>query len=103
MEQAKYAGNSKRRPKYQEANAVAALWSTPRASDGEKGGPNQKYGGGGQPLPAQAAQTAKGQQLESQAAPGGMPNGSPERTEKLGGLNPEFVSWLMGFPDGWLD
>lgn len=34
-----------------------ALWSTPRASDGEKGGPNQSFGAGGSPLPAQAAQT----------------------------------------------
>ena len=28
-------------------------WSTPRASDGEKGGPNQSFGAGGTPLPAQ--------------------------------------------------
>lgn len=32
------------------------LWATIRASDGEKGGPNQKFGAGGQPLPAMAAQ-----------------------------------------------
>lgn len=38
--------------------ATAAYWSTPRASDGEKGGPNQSFGAGGQPLPAQAFQTA---------------------------------------------
>ena len=31
-------------------------WSTPRASDAEKGGPNQSFGAGGQPLPSQAAQ-----------------------------------------------
>lgn len=36
----------------------AAYWSTPRASDGEKGGPNQAFGAGGQPLPAQAYQAA---------------------------------------------
>lgn len=35
---------------------VAANWSTPRSTDGEKGGPNQSFGAGGQPLPAQAAQ-----------------------------------------------
>lgn len=35
-----------------------ALWSTPRASDGEKRGPNMSFGAGGQPLPAQAAQAA---------------------------------------------
>jgi hypothetical protein len=32
---------------------AASTWSTPRASDGEKGGPNQSFGAGGQPLPAQ--------------------------------------------------
>lgn len=36
--------------------AVAAIWSTPRASDGEKGGPNQSFGAGGVPLPSMAAQ-----------------------------------------------
>jgi hypothetical protein len=35
--------------------AIASAWSTPRASDGEKGGPNMKFGAGGTPLPAQAA------------------------------------------------
>jgi len=35
---------------------VAANWSTPRATDGEKGGPNQSFGAGGTPLPAQAMQ-----------------------------------------------
>jgi hypothetical protein len=34
----------------------AQKWSTPRASDAEKGGPNQAFGAGGTPLPAQAAQ-----------------------------------------------
>lgn len=37
-------------------NFVAHSWSTHRASDGAKGGPNQSFGGGGVPLPAQAAQ-----------------------------------------------
>lgn len=32
------------------------MWGTPRASDGEKGGPNQSFGAGGMLLPAQAAQ-----------------------------------------------
>jgi len=38
--------------------ATEPLWSTPRASDAEKGGPNQAFGAGGQPLPSQAAQWA---------------------------------------------
>jgi hypothetical protein len=36
-----------------------ANWSTPRASDGEKGGPNQSFGAGGQPLPAQMHKSAR--------------------------------------------
>jgi hypothetical protein len=37
---------------------TAAHWSSPRASDGEKGGPNQAFGAGGQPLPAQVFHAA---------------------------------------------
>lgn len=35
--------------------AAEQFWSTPRASDGEKGGPNQSFGAGGVPLPAMAS------------------------------------------------
>lgn len=38
--------------------ATEQIWSTPRASDGEKGGPNQNFGAGWIPLPAQSAQWA---------------------------------------------
>lgn len=38
--------------------ATEQLWSTPRASDGEKGGPNQSFGAGGIPLAAQSMQWA---------------------------------------------
>lgn len=43
-------------PKNCRLEDTAAHWSTPRASDGEKGGPNQAFGAGGMPLPAQASQ-----------------------------------------------
>lgn len=36
-------------------DGLAAIWATPRATDGEKGGPNQSFGAGGTPLPAMAA------------------------------------------------
>jgi len=72
----------------------SANWSTPRASDGAKGGPNQAFGAGGQPLPAQAAQTA---------IRGDMLSGSNAQTENSGALNPAWVCWLMGYPNGWLD
>ena len=38
-----------------EGQAQSQMWSTIRASDGEKGGPNQSFGAGGIPLPAQVA------------------------------------------------
>lgn len=51
------SGSAKRRQ--QGANPglkdAAALWSTPRASDGEKGGPGQTFGAGGVPLASQTA------------------------------------------------
>jgi hypothetical protein len=39
-----------------QAKETSDQWSTPRASDGEKGGPNQSFGAGGMPLPAQTVQ-----------------------------------------------
>jgi hypothetical protein len=36
-------------------NFVEHMWATPRSSDGEKGSPNQSFGAGGVPLPAQTA------------------------------------------------
>jgi DNA (cytosine-5)-methyltransferase 1 len=67
----------------------AAQWATPAQRDYRH--PNAKpYAerGGGK----------KGEQLNNQVAHGQTPNGS-----EGGALNPEFVSWLMGFPDGWLN
>jgi hypothetical protein len=106
--------------------AAEQLWSTPRSSDGEKGGPNQAFGAGGTPLPAQAAQWAtssvadttggrmtrsgersdepllKGQsaalssRLHPMLYPVGQVSSHPRRS-----LNPLFVEWLMGWPPGW--
>ncbi|WP_245444909.1 hypothetical protein [Pseudaminobacter soli (ex Li et al. 2025)] len=106
--------------------ATEQLWSTPRASDGEKGGPNQAFGAGGIPLPAQTAQWAtpsvadttggrmtrsgdraddpllKGQsaalssRLHPMLYPVGQVSSHPRRS-----LNPLFVEWLMGWPPGW--
>ena len=51
-------GGEQRLNRKAEALALGiARWSTPKASDGAKGGPGQSYGAGGTPpLPAQAAQ-----------------------------------------------
>jgi hypothetical protein len=107
---------------------AAAMWPTPSATDGEKGGPNQSFGAGGQPLPAQAYHVAMwptpthrdhfpphtpeyiaqkkalghGMSNLSDIGPLGMaPAGSSATTEKPGALNPAFVFWLMGFPQEW--
>ena len=103
--------------------ATAAYWSKPRASDGEKGGPNQAFGAGGQPLPAQAFHTAMwptpmagtpAQNGNSEAgntdssrrtvelAHGTVLDGSSATTGKRGVLNPEFPCWLMGYPIVWV-
>lgn len=109
---------------------VASIWSTPRSSDGEKGGPNQAFGAGGIPLPAQASQwmtpcvSETGQyqynkgnrddptltlQGQSQAMPT-LASSLPDHPISTVGeesskirrtLNPLFVEWLMGWPQGW--
>jgi hypothetical protein len=67
---------------------VIALWSTIRASDGEKGGPNMSFGAGGSPLPSQVSTVA---------------NTSNAPMESGGGsLHPEFAGWEMGYPPEWL-
>ena len=51
------AGNSDFTRKAEALALGIANWSTPKASDGAKGGPGQSYGSGGTPpVPAQAAQ-----------------------------------------------
>lgn len=108
-------------------STVAMLWSSPRASDGEKGGPNQSFGAGGIPLAAQTVQWATPSVADTT---GGRMTRSGDRSgeELLKGqantlasslpvqttydvgetsskprrsLNPLFVEWLMGWPPGW--
>lgn len=105
-------------------NEVATPWSTPRSTDGDKGGPNMSFGAGGTPLPAQAVafwatptisrgaergQERKGElKLVGQAeqfqsslpAPPTSTDGPKSSIPILDSprLNPRFVSWLMGWP-----
>jgi hypothetical protein len=58
--------------------APVPLWPTPRASDGAKGGPGQKFGAGGTTLPAAVRSGPTG-----------------------GQLSPMWTEWLMGYPSGW--
>lgn len=103
------------------------MWSTPRASDGEKGGPNRSFRNGtGDPLPTQSAKwatpraemvralgnvkhitTRRGNgNIEDQASrftppsPETPTDGEPCSNERRS-LNPLFVEWLMGWPPGW--
>lgn len=106
----------------------SSRWATPRATDGEKGGPNQSFGAGGTPLPAMAAQwqtpsvadtmgsrkTRSGRRSselllngQSEAVSRSIhpdqttsTHGAPLSNERRG-LNPRFVEWLMGWPEGW--
>lgn len=106
--------------------AAEQLWSTPRASDAEKGSPNQSFGAGGQPLPSQAAQWSTPSVADVQ---GGRKSRSGDRDSELlmngqadqlcsrlgqmpsmhgetsssdrRSLNPLFVEWLMGWPPAW--
>ena len=114
-----------------QAVAASEQWSTPKASDGEKGGPNMRGSKGDQPLPAQAAhwptpmagaagtdtynaagnsdfsrraeELAKGVRafamtdlsLPDRPTPSGEKSSETRRR-----LNPLFVEWLMGWPEG---
>ncbi len=105
---------------------LAAYSATPRASDGEKGGPNMSFGAGGTPLPAQMhamgyAPTPTSLSFKDSHQPGNsrslnlmrqhfaMDRGGPTTnglsvpsTAKRGAPNPEFPFWLMGFPVEWI-
>lgn len=108
---------------------VALNWTTPRASNGEKGSPNQSFGAGGIPLAAQASQWMtprvsetgqyqynKGNKdapvltLQGQAQASDFLSSLPDRPISTDGeesshirrtLNPLFVAWLMGWVPGW--
>ena len=92
---------------------IVRILPTPTAT--ERSGINTKTGsGGGLPHAVKMAENVK--MKESQRFPiptardyrsgkGARPRGhSQQLPEVLGGtLNPPWVEWLMGFPDGWTD
>ena len=65
------------------------LWSTLRASDGAKGGPNQTFGAGGSPLPSQFATACSSSNAPTE-------NG-------VGSLHPEFAGWELGYSPEFLN
>jgi|GEM_PF-1191812 len=117
-----------RSPKSGLSLPTVAVWSTPIASDGEKGGPNMRYSNGTLGLPAQAAKAVwatptvsgngnrkgssqkAGDGLSTQAKEAHLTSGrttepstasTTTKSDAPPPLNPEFVCWLMGFPEGW--
>jgi hypothetical protein len=97
-------------------NAVAAnLWPTARATDGNKGsrtlegsrremerGRNIDLGTAVKLWPTPHASCGTG---ASRTQQGGMNLQTfvAEMESPAGHLNPRFVEWLMGYPDGWTD
>ena len=76
--------------------AAAGMWPTPCSSDDRDRGRWED--------PAIQRRVTMGKQVMlSMLAQGSGPSidGPSEQTEKRGALNPQFVSWLMGFPPEW--
>lgn len=83
----------------------AENWGTPRASDAEKGGPNQSFGSGGMPLPAQAAQwpTPAARDHKGENSPDHLSNGTGRlHMDQLpnavahGFTHPDRQTWTVG-------
>jgi DNA (cytosine-5)-methyltransferase 1 len=91
-----------------------ALLPTPKASDGPNGGPNQRDGQGNYYLPGMAVRLGQdwvgtngsdyGPAIRrwevATGRPAPLPTEPGERTSRR--LNPLFVEWLMGLPEGWV-
>lgn len=88
-------------------STAAKNWPTPRASDGEKGGPNQRGSKGDFNLPAAVhhwpTPNATDWKGPSTRSPGKeRPLCDDDLPTRAGGqLNPNWVEWLMGYPLGW--
>jgi hypothetical protein len=78
---------------------MAANWSALRASDGEKGGPNQKFGAGGGELLLNGQ--AEAISLRSILPDHPISTVGEDSSHIRRSLNPLFVEWLMGWPPGW--
>ena len=98
-----------------QAVQIAALWPTPKATDGTKGsrtkegaekelkrGKNLDLGmvAALWPTPTANEDAAGTPHGKMQKMLGNHPD---VRNTGAGTLNPQWVEWLMGFPDGWTD
>jgi len=91
-----------------------AIWPTPTSRDHKDGSytpnvpVNSLLGRAVWPTPTSLAPAKNGQNEAGNSAGlvairGLALSGSPEQTEKPGALAPEFVAWLMGYPETWLE
>lgn len=88
-------------------NDAVVMWPTPLATDGSNGGPNQRGGKGDLRLssavhqfPTPTATNTKARHMR------GADNGKDRDARsygETGQLNPTWVEWLMGWPQGWTD
>lgn len=104
--------NSRGEPKL---SAQVLKWPTPRASDGDKGGPNQRGSKGDLTLPSAvhhfptptATQHKGWSANHNRAGTDDRLDYTIEReaanTAQPGRLNPTWVEWLMGWPSEWTD
>jgi len=91
--------------------ATEQIWSTPRSSGGEKGGPNQSFGAGGIPLPAQAGQWYTpnvpngGRKLADSNGARNRTSGRQEGSKHHDGvtLNDAIILFSLPAPETWPD
>lgn len=83
-------------------DAARLLLPTPRASDGTKGGPNQRGSKGDLMLPSAVAQMSGGASTSppSDAGNASSDDPCPPPTDALGRLNPPLVEWMQGLDAG---
>ena len=75
-------------------NQVA--WPTPRASEKDQGRETQASVRG-------EAEVKRGPTVTATALSMTLDTGKEQKPQGGGALNPEFVCWLMGYPEGWTD
>lgn len=88
------------------ARPALTLLPTPRASDGQHGGPSQRGSSGDLALPSSVHQAFGSFELAIARHAEALGRVAPDPTEPAprggGRLSPRFVEWMMCLPDGWV-